>query len=181
MLTTKDFKYYLELVNRSKEVLNDLNVPYSKHINFDYFKSKRSWGVCETLPHNKFQIKVSERLIQSHKDKEVMDTIIHELLHTIPGGQCHTGNWKKYAEYVNSKTEFNIKRRTSEEEKGFKPTPFTYKYKLVCNNCGATSYYRKETRLIKNSGAGYRCTCTKCHNKAFTAYTAEDKMLFKIF
>ena len=43
-------------------------------------------------------------------EKSLRNTLIHELIHTVPGGLCHTGEWRKWAKYVSERTEYNIKR-----------------------------------------------------------------------
>ena len=45
-----------------------------------------------------------------NSEKSLRNTLIHELIHTVPGGLCHTGEWKKWANYVSEKTDFNIIR-----------------------------------------------------------------------
>lgn len=51
----------------------------------------------------------------NNTEKSLRNTLIHELIHTVPGGLCHTGEWKKWAEYVSEKTEYNIQRYAGDE------------------------------------------------------------------
>lgn len=51
----------------------------------------------------------------NNTEKSLRNTLIHELIHTVPGGLCHTGEWKKWAEYVSEKTEYNIQRYDGDE------------------------------------------------------------------
>ena len=46
----------------------------------------------------------------NNTEKSLRSVLIHELIHTVPGGHGHTGEWKKWAKYVNSKTEYHIQR-----------------------------------------------------------------------
>ena len=41
-------------------------------------------------------------------EKSLRNTLIHELIHTVPNGLCHTGEWKKWAKFVSEKTCYNI-------------------------------------------------------------------------
>ena len=43
-------------------------------------------------------------------EKAFKETIIHELLHTIDFKSGHKGKWKAYADYVNSRTDYNVTR-----------------------------------------------------------------------
>lgn len=45
-----------------------------------------------------------------NSEKSLRNTLIHELIHTVPGGLCHTGEWKKWAMFVSERTEYDIKR-----------------------------------------------------------------------
>ena len=56
-----------------------------------------------------FYIKISGWTL-NNSEKNLRNTLIHELLHTVPGGLCHTGQWKKWAKYVNDRTDYHIQR-----------------------------------------------------------------------
>lgn len=38
-----------------------------------------------------------------------------KVFHTVPGGLCHTREWRKWAKYVSEKTGYNIKRLDGDE------------------------------------------------------------------
>ncbi len=46
----------------------------------------------------------------NNTEKSLRNTLIHELIHTVPGGLCHTGEWKKWAEYISERTGYHIQR-----------------------------------------------------------------------
>ena len=48
-------------------------------------------------------------------EKPLRKTLIHELLHTVPDGLRHTGEWKKWARYVSARTGYNIQRCDGDE------------------------------------------------------------------
>lgn len=47
---------------------------------------------------------------RGNSEKSLRNTLIHELIHTVPGGLCHTGEWKKWADFVSENTEYTIQR-----------------------------------------------------------------------
>lgn len=53
---------------------------------------------------------MAECIVLLNTERSLRNTLIHELLHTVPGGLCHTGEWKKWARYVSAKTGYNIHR-----------------------------------------------------------------------
>ena len=172
MLTTRDKNYYQRMISDSMLVLDNLDIDYSKYIQWDTMKRNRTWGLCHNHGNGTYRIQITEKLIESHKDKAVMDTIIHELLHTVDGCHGHGGKWLSLANKVNANTEFNIKRLTSSEEKGIERV---YKYKVVCDHCDSISYYNSNNRFIKNQGSGYRC---KCGCKSWHVYNYDGSLKF---
>ena len=56
-----------------------------------------------------YYIEIS-RYTLNNPEKSIRNTLIHELLHTVPDGMRHTGAWKKWAKYVSSKTGYTIQR-----------------------------------------------------------------------
>ena len=65
-----------------------------------------------------------------NSEKSLRSTLIHELIHTVPGGLCHTGEWKKWAQYESKKTEFSIQHyggnKTEQDEKNLQYSGATY-------------------------------------------------------
>jgi hypothetical protein len=61
-----------------------------------------------------FYIEISGHTL-GNTEKSLRNTLIHELIHTVPGGLSHTGEWRKWAKYVSAKTEYNIKSRDGDE------------------------------------------------------------------
>lgn len=93
----------------------------------------------------------------------IIDTVMHETIHTVKGCMNHGKNFKAVAALVNDFYGYNIQRCTSAAEKGLqdikKRTPI--KYTIKCQSCGGECYYRKETQAVKAIKAGnlrmYRC------------------------
>lgn len=113
-----------------------------------------------------------------HSTKNCLrDTILHELCHAMPNGQghgagfqnyarkvmqlydnCHIGTYSTYEE-VEKKDEY-IKSIGRYKE---------YKYKITCNNCGQSYYYKNETKFVRQIRLGTRLTycCGACKHKEF--------------
>ena len=51
----------------------------------------------------------------NNTEKSQRNILLHELIHTVPGGLTHTGEWKKWAEYVSEKLGYNIQRYGNDE------------------------------------------------------------------
>ena len=61
-----------------------------------------------------FYIDISGHTL-GNTEKSLRNTLIHELLHTVPGGYNHKVEWKKWAKYVSEKTGYNIQRCSGDE------------------------------------------------------------------
>ena len=104
------------------EFLKELGVPVSNSIcpQVRLIGSHRTYGRCcargslKRYTKYDFYIELSGHILNK-SDKFLRNTIIHELLHTVPDGLCHTGEWKKWAKYVNARTGYNIQRLAGDE------------------------------------------------------------------
>ena len=90
---------------------------------------------------------------------------MHELVHCIPSCNNHGKEFKKYANIINNKLGYNITRLGNKREDFEKSNIIyaddkSYKYKIICTNCGMI-YYRN--RISKNFLRIYRCS--KCKGK----------------
>lgn len=125
----------------------------------------KKWGSCRIYPHNfGFDIKINRRLLDDDvKEMALLDTVMHELLHTCPGCGDHGATWKKYADMVNKAYGYNVKRCTSYEEKGMETPPRPVaKYRFMCKNCGTIVSRQRASAFTKNP-SGY--VCGKCGGK----------------
>lgn len=97
---------FIELIKKGIDVCNDLNIPISKNILFKLCTGSTRLGY--TFKKDKYDIVFINKNIES--SDEIINTTIHELLHTIPndGFKPHSGNWKKYADIVSTNTLYKI-------------------------------------------------------------------------
>jgi hypothetical protein len=103
-------------------LLKGLDVPISNSIcpSVRLTGSHSNYGRCcakgslKRYTEYDFYIEISGHTL-GNTEKSLRNTLIHELIHTVPGGLCHTGEWRKWAKYVSAKTEYNIKSRDGDE------------------------------------------------------------------
>lgn len=104
------------------ELMKELEVPISENICPEVVLTgtHRFFGRCSSkgslVKYNEydFYIEISGHTLEN-TEKSLRNTLIHELIHTIPDGMCHTGEWKKWAKYVSEKTGYNIQRLSGDE------------------------------------------------------------------
>lgn len=156
-------KDLMKLVVECQRDLTSLNIRTGKVRNWTVnTRAKARWGYCAKVAKGLFDIQIAAALLQDEVDDQaVKDTIVHELLHTIPGCFKHTGKWKQYANTINHLLpQYEIKRGSSYEEKGLedtRPEP-KYRYVLKCLQCGAEIKRQKKSAAVEHP-EHYRCQC----------------------
>ena len=132
-------------------------------------RAKTRWGLCIKKGNGECEIQIAARLLEDDRISEdaCKDTMIHEILHSCKGCTGHTGKWKQYAEIMNRKYGYHIKRVTSGEEKGvenYKGNSQPVKYVYRCAGCGQIVMRKKACKFTKY----YRSyICGICGKKAF--------------
>ena len=114
-----------------------------------------------------YAIEISELLLYDGCEIELLDTIIHELCHAIPGTTGHGEKWRNAMNKVNAVLPPGFKAQ-SKAAKGYGTCPqqavedFMRKHKRVacsCPHCGTKSWLSRKT--AKNYKDAI-CICGKC-------------------
>lgn len=126
---------------------------------------------------NKHTIEISKWVMELNSDI-IKNTIMHEIIHCMPGCNNHGEEFKKYANFINYKLGYNISRlgdkkldleqsniQVVENEK--------FNYKIECSECGY-NFFRK--RLNCNFARKYRCG--KCSGRFVVYKGIYSKLLY---
>ena len=105
------------MLAESVSLLKELGVPISDSIAPEVvlISARSRFGSCCPKGSRKmytdydYYIEISGFTV-NNSEKSLRNTLIHELIHTVPGGLCHTGEWRKWARYVSERTEYHIQR-----------------------------------------------------------------------
>lgn len=148
-----------QMEKRLEEVFNEcidemiaIDIPFGKITDVTVnYRAKSRWGQCQKGYDYRvgtiYKININADLCHPDaSERGLKETIIHEILHTCHNCMCHTGEWKRLAELVNDCYGYNVKRADTTEDKGMndfyreheeyaKKKP-TWKYTIVCKNCG---------------------------------------------
>ena len=107
-----------ECIAQMKELgvpISDSICPEVRLIGSDaYYAKCRGKGILKIYNEYVYYIEVSGYSIDN-TEKSLRNTLIHELIHTVPDGMRHTGEWKRWAKYVSENTPYNIKRLDGDE------------------------------------------------------------------
>ena len=123
--------------NKATAICVKLNIPLGKigEVKINR-RAKKRWGCCKRVGDAPFTIEVNECLCDGKHDEALLNTLLHEYIHTVKGCQNHGAEWKRWASVVSENTPYDISRTKSYEEMGFKPDTVKAKYRLKCVNCG---------------------------------------------
>ena len=167
-MTTQETKL-TEAFEIATEMLDYLGIEYGDIEQIEVnTRSKRRWGQCQyNRVTGKFKISVSSRLLgdDENSEKGLLNTVIHEMLHTCEGCLNHGNEWQRLASIVNAEFNLGIKRCNSAEEKGVEDD-YVYqrmpiKYQLKCPACGHIYTRRKMCYPVQHPE---KCGCTLCGN-----------------
>ncbi len=140
----------------------ELNIPVPDNIYREVIvnpRPKKRYGCC-IKKDGKFQIEISEFILQCEPHK-IRSVLAHEVLHTCKGCYDHGKIWKEYAEKMNKKYGYDIKRVTAPEEMGLekqKEDTAKIRYIIKCQSCGREYPRQRFTCVMKKINA-YRCSC----------------------
>lgn len=154
----RNLKNYAE---KCKKMLEDLHIEYGNITRWDInSRAKHRWGQCEEYLPGKFCIEINRQLLNEENDeKGLIETILHELLHSCKGCMNHGHSWVSLAQQVNNKYNLNIKRTNSAADKGI-VTEIPHKYAVKCPECGKIWYRDRMCNLVEHPER-FRCNACK--------------------
>ena len=148
----KDINYVKDVIRECETMAIEAGIPVgiisSVKINT---RAQHRWGLCRMLADGTFEIEISYKLLQDNVEEEaLMNTAMHEVLHTVDGCMNHGKEWKRCAEIINRIYGLNIKRCTSSEEKMITEPEDSYNYIVKCPKCGYEWKYIRMSKCVRN-------------------------------
>ena len=136
-----------------------------------------AYGTCKKVPmgydfntgnnYRTFEIQILHIYAEVAKQKDLYETILHELCHTLPLCFNHSPNWKKAVSVINKKYGYNITtksmlipelkqvlenqiNKTSNNQNSSATLAFEgAHYVIKCPNCGIIGKYSKCSKTIQ--------------------------------
>lgn len=157
-----------ETVEKSLEICNELNIPYSQHIDSICINNRLSkkWGYCRRYLKQDgeihFNISIAGRLIKDDvKEKKLLSVILHEILHTCPQCFNHGKQWKEYKKQIKKEKHIKIYEVASSDDMKVESNYF-----IKCRNCKIKYAYAMRPRNTHGS-------CSYCGSRKLTCYQKE--------
>ena len=153
--------------NVLKKVLGntiDFKMPEIKTIKFS--RAVSFWASVHLRNDGGFDLKYSKPLFTAIPDnknpyKSLVETTIHELIHTIKGCDNHGHKFQVIAQLVSANTQYNVGTKSSSKERGVDlehhPRVVNAKYVTVCPDCGQKYYHMRKPKYFDNYSKVYSC------------------------
>lgn len=168
-MAQRKLKEYME---KCMAMLDELNIPYCKDIKeLSVSHAERRWGQTSwrtsvnTGKRSDFKISISYKLINEKytpTDEGLINTMIHELLHTCPDCHGHGTQWKTYAKMVYDRYGIDIKRCGNDNDKGVtegeQDIVKKFTYVVQCTSCGNKIGRYRMSKVIE-CPENFRCKC----------------------
>lgn len=182
MFTREDLD---KLLSDARQICRDSSVPISESIcpKVYLIDSHRTLGECcskkgrpKSLPKDyDFVIRISSHCLE-FKRPRLLNTMLHELLHSCPDCLNHGPKWREYAAILKARYGVNITRlaHLNEDErkilhKGYIRKRITsYRFTLTCPGCGHEWHYKKASRAVKLHD---KCECPICKTEGLQLST----------
>lgn len=155
-----------DVINKGVEVLKDVypSFQYKGFVKVRIGKSRTTWGFVKRVNKDAYELTISncvEDILDEQKAKnKLLSTVVHELIHTIPGCMNHGKLFKEYAARVNSKYPFlSIQRCTSMASYGVQKPVKKYSYIAKCSICNREWKYVRKPRIYNYISL---CKCPYC-------------------
>lgn len=122
-------------------------------------RATKTYGKCERIDGG-FAIHVS-KYFKDNDESELMNMLVHEVLHTVPNCFNHGKSWKSAAELANKTFGYNISRLSNFEMANLTAADVKIqrRYTVVCLSCGNELYRERKSKLITHT---HNYTCGKC-------------------
>lgn len=121
-------------------------------------KRAKTWfGRCKRVQGKyNYQIELNSLLLNSNEEN-IMNVLVHEILHTVKYCMNHGAIWTINAKIMNMEFGYDISTTTSYSQLGIKSPKA--KYTIKCKGCGLVDYRYRKSKVITNINK-YKCkTC----------------------
>lgn len=129
-----------------------------------YTTRQNVYGVCleRRYRNNKevvyTQVKVNKKFAEKANEQQMLNTLLHECLHSACGAdEHHGGKWAIAAKTLNDKCGYQLSAKADfKDENGKTISTKADKYIIQCKCCGNKWFYSRLSKSVKNPNL-YRC------------------------
>lgn len=185
IITQENFYTIVEIIlNKFKSLGFNVNTTSSNYTLEINNKALKRLGRCEAKSGNRYVIQINEFHNKLSPDTSVMNTLVHELLHSLPNCMNHGEMWKRYANMYNRaygttisrlsplEGDYKIFKEEIDKQRGHTQhkNHSVYsdgKHKITCSKCNKSWYYERAGRVVKLAMQNKKLKCPHCGLQSF--------------
>ena len=185
IITQENFYTIVEIIlNKFKSLGFNVNTTSSNYTLEINNKALKRLGRCEAKSGNRYVIQINEFHNKLSPETSVMNTLIHELLHSLPKCMNHGEIWKRYANMYNRaygttisrlsplEGDYKIFKEEIDKQRGHTQhkNHSVYsdgKHKITCSKCNKSWYYERAGRVVKLAMQNKKLKCPHCGLQSF--------------
>jgi len=150
-----------EYAIKCMDMLDNIGINYGNIVEVvPNTRAKKRWGQCCRIPGG-YSININVALLnERNKEEGLINTILHELIHSCEGCMNHGENFKRIAGKIFRAYGYKITTTSSAADKGVIETTrnIDYKYAVQCGACMNIVQRMRMSDLIKYPEF-FRCKC----------------------
>lgn len=139
---------------KAVQIMHSIDLP----INVSEIKIKfnnrltNSFGRTEYDVFDKlYTIDINKKYFESSSDKDVLNMLLHELIHTLPNGMTHGKEFKNYIKRLhNIGYDIDVEQKQSDLNLNTDKMFETSNYVIRCTKCGHMVYFDRINDIIRN-------------------------------
>lgn len=117
-------------------------------------RAKTRFGMCRKTPGKyDYEIELNSQLLKADKSK-AMNTMVHEILHSVKGCMNHGRLWTRNSEIMNEREGYDISRLSSYSKLGLERPKA--KYVIQCVDCDNQILRFKRSKVVTHIN-NYAC------------------------
>lgn len=121
----------------------------------------KALGRCIGLDDGEFRIEISKKYVQGCIEtgniRRLEQTILHEMVHTLPFAFNHGKVWKIYTDIINDKFGYEISTLTTVPNE-IRQYWIKDGVRVCCDKCNKDVLLKRSSNIVQNIGQ-YRCSC----------------------
>lgn len=129
------------------DIIGEKALPFKMRIQDIQITFSNSYKTLASYSYDRKELKFSRHFLMQANDRELMNVVLHEVLHILCPHSGHLKEWKKLSEYFNTtpyaKIYGEIKRLSTFD---LKKDESIHRYKMICTECGFETLRKKKSK-----------------------------------
>lgn len=181
LITPVTIEQVNQCITQANTILSSIYPQYkTPELHFLWTHAKSYWAkIHTTATPGRYELFISTLLFDQLdfdiQQKKLQETVLHELIHTLPRCMNHGKTFQKWVKRVNlAYPNYTITTKSSAKDYDIVLQAPVDRYIIKCNTCGIESKYARKPKVWKYlSNEDCPFVCSECGGKSFTGELLE--------